>query len=201
MLKLLAKVLFECLAVPTALARKPDFIVGTLDRPYLHRWYLTPWRTAYQDVPEGKRTRWQRFVCRLPNLYLHCFMRSDDDRALHDHPWHWGSFVLAGRYSEVTHEPLRLGGLPMRGADYMVVEVDLKRLTVMRHYSAGALRWHRATFAHRLVLQEDTPAWTLFFAGPRIREWGFLCPQGWVHWRKFTDPATHGSTVGQGCEP
>jgi hypothetical protein len=201
MLKMLANALYHRIAIPTALARRPDQVIGTAADPYLHRWYLTPWRTAYEDVPEESRTRWQRFVSRLPNVYLHCIMRSDDERALHDHPWHWGSLILAGSYVEVCHAPLKVGRLPLRGADAMTVEVDTERLTLSRRYSAGALRFHRATFAHRLVVHDGNYAWTLLFTGPRIRDWGFLCPSGWVHWRKFTDPATDGATVGQGCEP
>ena len=73
-----------------ALKRPPDFVVGA-DNPegaYLNRWYITPWRGWYQHVPEMQRTRWQRlamgFARLLPNLYLHQFLRDDDDRALHD---------------------------------------------------------------------------------------------------------------------
>jgi hypothetical protein len=35
--------------------------------------------------------------------------------------------------------------------------------------------------------------------GPRIREWGFWCPQGWRHWRAFTS-GRNGETIGRGCE-
>jgi hypothetical protein len=201
MLTLIAKTLFKNLALPVALQRKPDQVIGEPDRPYLHRWYLTPWRNAYQDIAEQDRTPWQRFVSCLPNVYLHCIMRSDDDRALHDHPWHWGSLLLAGSYVEVSHEPLVVGRLHLRGAEAMTVEVGPQHLTLSRRYSAGALRFNRASFAHRLVINDRNFAWTLLFAGPRFRHWGFHCPAGWVHWRKFTDPATNGSTVGKGCEP
>jgi hypothetical protein len=200
MLKLLSQVLFKHLAIPTALRRKPDLVIGDSDRPYLHRWYLTPWRNAYQDVPEADRTRWQRFVSRLPNVYLHCIMRSDDDRALHDHPWHWGSLILAGSYVEVTHDSLTPSDLRMHSADSMSVDVGLDGLTLARRYSAGALRFNAATFAHRLVINDGEYAWTLLFAGPRIRHWGFHCPNGWIHWKLFTDPATKGTTVGRGCD-
>lgn len=42
------------------------------------------------------------------------------------------------------------------------------------------------------------PCWTLFVTGPRIRNWGFHCPNGWVRWEAFTPPADKGS-VGRGC--
>jgi len=31
-----------------------------------------------------------------------------------------------------------------------------------------------------------------------MREWGFACPKGWVHWKDFTDPDNPGQ-VGPGC--
>jgi hypothetical protein len=86
MLRFIARLLFKHLARRVATVRKPDFVIGDTDNPYLLRWYLTPWRDTYKDIPAAQRTRWQEFVSRLPNVYLHCFMRSDDDRALHDHP-------------------------------------------------------------------------------------------------------------------
>ena len=48
--------------------RAPDFVIGGSDNPYLLRWFLIPRNPVF-------------------NVYLHKFMRSDDDRALHTHPW------------------------------------------------------------------------------------------------------------------
>lgn len=39
---------------------------------------------------------------------------------------------------------------------------------------------------------------TLFITGPRIREWGFHCPKGWVHWKKFCAVDQPGQ-IGSGC--
>lgn len=63
--------------------RRPDFIIGPADQPYLLRWWLLPRN-------------------RITNLYLHLFCRDDDDRALHDHPWWSVSLVLSGGYFEIT---------------------------------------------------------------------------------------------------
>lgn len=138
--------------------RPPDITIGT---SYLERWYLIP-RNRYL------------------NVYLHRFTGSDDDRALHDHPWHSVSFLLKGRLDEIS------SGRPGR------IETNRYR-EVPRYWPV--LR--RATFAHRLKLIRG-PAWTLFITGPNIRSWGFLCPQGWRHWSDFTDET--GSHVGRGCE-
>src|SRR3546814_7255198 len=69
-------------ALPISL-RKPDITIGGEDNPYLRRWYIIP------------RNRWF-------NVYLHEFLRDDDDRALHDHPWVNLSILLRGQYVEHT---------------------------------------------------------------------------------------------------
>lgn len=97
-----------------------------------------------------------------PHIYLHHIMRSDYDRALHDHPWPFTSFMLWGGYTEVV---------PFKGTSTAVVE---------HKYHAPAIIRHKATDRHRLILQ--APVWTLVFAGPREREWGFWTEQGWVKW-------------------
>jgi hypothetical protein len=141
--------------------RAPDFVIGGAERPYLLRWWLIPRN-------------------RLFNVYLHCFMRSDDDRALHDHPWANCSIVLRGAYTEHT---IDAGGIQRR-----------------RVINAGSVRLRLSgRFAHRIELH-DGPCWTLFITGPRYREWGFHCPeQGWVHWKRFTAADDPGA-VGPGCE-
>src|ERR1700710_2371105 len=62
-------------------ARKPDVLIGKQDDTYMRRWWVIP------------RNRWF-------NIYLHHFLRSDDDRALHDHPWCNLSILLSGSYLE-----------------------------------------------------------------------------------------------------
>ena len=137
----------------------PDFVVGGSDRPYLRRWFVIPRN---------------RFV----NIYVHEFRRSDDDRALHDHPWVNCSILLRGCYVEQT---IRAGGISDR------------RLRV-----AGDVKLRSPWSAHRIEVGQ--PCVTLCITGPRIREWGFHCPEaGWVHWRDFTNPADDGATVGRGC--
>lgn len=137
---------------------RPSRIIG---ENYLSRWHIIP------------RNPWF-------NIYLHKFSGSDDDRALHDHPWWSVSFLLKGRLVEHYDEPRRL--YPKR-----LVRIVPRWLPVFR----------RAEFAHRLELVRE-PAWTLFITGPRRREWGFHCSDRWVHWRNFTDAS--GNKIGRGCD-
>lgn len=131
--------------------RDPDFVIG---ENYLRRWWVIP------------RNEWQ-------NVYLHDFGRSDDDRALHDHPWPNTSFLIRGRYIEHTPE-----GSFVR--------------------TAGDVVTRPATALHRIELYPGERALSLFLTGAKVREWGFACPQGWVHWRDFT-AGEHGESVGRGC--
>jgi len=135
--------------------RDPDFIIGDVDSPYLKRWWMIPRNRFF-------------------NIYLHEFLRSDDDRALHDHPWLNVSILLRGEYLEVTPS-------------------GTKRRT------AGSVVFRRSTATHRIDLVDGKPCWTLFITGPRLREWGFHCPQGFVHWKAFTAPHAKGQ-VGLGCD-
>lgn len=131
--------------------RKPDFIIGD---NYLRRWWVIP----------------RNHGC---NVYLHEILHSDDDRALHDHPWDNTSYVLEGEYEEHTPD-----GVFIR--------------------NAGDVVSRPAEAAHRLVIPEGGRALTLFFTGPAKRDWGFHCPKGWVPWREFVDENDTGQ-VGRGC--
>lgn len=144
-----------------AMRRPPDLIVGTKADPYLRRWWLIPRN---------------RFL----NVYLHCFHRSDDDRALHDHPWWSLSLLLCGRYFEQT---ISAGGINHR-----------------REYRMGAWRRRGARFAHRVEIKPGERCWTLFITGPVIREWGFHCPTGWRSHRDFASLTNGVSGVGLGCD-
>ncbi len=127
------------------------------------------------DPDEPYMKRWwlvPRDVEADQNVYLHKIIRDDDDRALHDHPWPSVSIVLHGTLREVLPEGERL----------------LKPGSVVRR---------NAKDAHRLEVV-DGPVWTLFVTGRREREWGFHCPNGWVHWENFVNPNNPGE-VGPGC--
>lgn len=127
------------------LSGKPHQVIGGVEHPYLRRWYLIPRNPVL-------------------NVYLHQFLRSDDDRALHDHPWWFVSLILKGGYTEVT-------------------EQGTKRRR------AGSIAFRRAAWRHRVALERqpikawegfeipgrELPCWTLIVTGRRVREWGFWC--------------------------
>lgn len=112
---------------------------------------------------------------RFFNIYLHRMVRDDDDRALHDHPWPSVSLSLRGQCIE-----------HMSGGRSRVLK-------------AGSIVGRSSLFSHRLALHESSEYWTLFITGPRLREWGFHCPQGWRHWKDFVAVDDTGA-IGKGCD-
>lgn len=138
--------------------REPDFIIGGKDNPYMRRWWIIPRNPIF-------------------NIYLHEFLRSDDDRALHDHPWVNVSILLKGSYVE---HMIRAGGVH-----------------TAKKYVAGNVKFRRAKTAHRIEI--DEPCWSLFITGPVIRKWGFHCTAGWRPWSLFVDKRDKGE-IGRGCD-
>lgn len=127
--------------------------------PYMLRWYV---------IPRNHRV----------NVYIHKFLRDDDDRALHDHPWWFVSLILKGGYIEMS-------------------ETDEGKTSMLCRTSVADVRspfWRRcvafrpATYRHRVALPHGrdgegvvsadvprVPCWTLIVTGPKSRLWGFWC--------------------------
>jgi hypothetical protein len=126
---------------------KPDRLIGSKNNPYMHRWHLIPYNFWF-------------------NIYLHRFLRSDEDRALHDHPSWNISCILQGEYTEET--------IAAGGVHYS---------TIMK---AGSWKFRFARAAHRIHLHAG-PCWTLFIMGPKLRTWGFHCINGWRSRREFDE--------------
>jgi hypothetical protein len=152
--------IFQRIVTKTINSRPPDFIVGPKDNPYLYRWWFIP------------RNKWL-------NIYVHEFKRSDDDFALHDHPWANLSILVEGRYIEHT---IADGGIHHR----------TERV-------AGEMKLRKATAAHRIELIEGQRVRTIFVTGPYQRKWGFHCPKGWRPWTHFVQQREGGNEVGAGC--
>lgn len=141
--------------------RVPDLTIGDADRPYMRRWHLFKYRRWFERY---RRAGWR--PC------LHQILRSDDDRALHDHRAPNVSVVLSWRG---YHEVIAPGWKPGMNPALMRQE--------MRWRAPLVPIFRRADQPHRLVLTR--PVWTLWVRFPPQREWGFWCAKGWVHWLTF----------------
>ena len=147
------------------ITRKPDFIIGDPDDPYLLRWWIIPRNRFF-------------------NIYLHKFLRSDND-VPHDHPW-WSLLIALWGYAEE--------------------EVFNSWECREKHIRWGNIVVRSPRHRHRMIIYE--PFWTLFITGPVVREWGFWCndvpipdARFWrfVHWKAFTKPEAKGQ-IGRGCD-
>ena len=156
-------------------SRPPDFVIQPDGREvYLKRWWVIPRNRFF-------------------NIYLHLFLKSDDDRACHDHPWVNASILLRGVYKE----HILVGS--HNGCDIRRVEMRYQGHVYARPPASA----HRVQLIKDLFSDTERSVITLFITGPKVREWGFHCPKGWRHWREFTnviDGDAKGSEIGRGCE-
>jgi hypothetical protein len=156
-----------------AMSREPDVYIGGWENPYLLRHYVLGGYMGKDGLLKSKT------FLGLIRIYVHEFKRSDDDRAHHDHPAGSISIGLGGRAVEHT---IAVGGIHHR-----------------RELRAGQIRCRSSKFAHRIELIPGERYFTMFIFFRNVREWGFHCPKGWVHWKDFTAPEDRGS-VGIGCD-
>lgn len=141
------------------------------------------WKIPQPDLSIGPRgapqtLRWHLFRWRGMQVALHRWLRSDSDRALHDHSAGNVSILLTGCYREwLSHrwEPARWK----------------LRLPFVPYYR-GAAKPHR-------VELHNGPIWSLWIRFAPWREWGFWCgKKRWVHWTDYVDQRDAG-LVGRGC--
>lgn len=109
-------------------------------------------------------TRYYLVETRAFAIYLHHLHTSDEDRALHDHPWSFVTCLLSSGYFEHTPSVQRLG----------TVKTWRRRFSIL---------WRPAEWQHRLELVR--PTWTLVLRFRRRREWGFETAKGWMDWRSY----------------
>jgi hypothetical protein len=103
------------------------------------------------------------------NVFLHKFLKSDPDD-VHDHPWPYATLVLKGGYWEwIPH--------------FDTVGRKIGEYQVWR--GPGHFRVSKARSFHRIELDPDITAWTLFMPGPKQREWGFLVRNQWIQWEEY----------------
>lgn len=108
--------------------------------PYLLRYFCAGWTPT--SSAKG------------PAVFLHHFLSSDPDDALHSHPWAWGlSLILVGGYVEAR--ATENGGAPTR-----------------RAYNPGDTNILRPGDRHRIDLLERD-CWSLFLAGEYAQPWTF----------------------------
>lgn len=100
--------------------------LGRDECPYMYRWVLN---------------------LGLFSVRLHKWIRSDDKRFYHDHPWPFITIVLRGSYTDVSPD----------GEDTL---------------KAGSMRLRSSLHRHYVKVPPEG-ALTLLVTGPKMRNWGF----------------------------
>lgn len=158
--------------------RDPDFTIvrGSDAEVYMKRWWLIPRN-------------------RLFNVYLHC-MLGDDDAVMHDHMYASLSLVLTrGLGEKYCRDPRREFFFEQ---DLGTGNWDRRSYWVQsRSFQAGDVIYRSRHFAHQLLV--ESPAWTIFVTGPRLKEWGFWCPRGWKHFKDYVRVTGKTSKISEGC--
>lgn len=133
--------------------------------------------------------RWTLVKVRGRKLLLHHFLPNADDRAEHDHPAPFWTFVLWGGYDDrVPCEPCGGAGHFQRDGHNLLYPT-----LVCSHCGgdgdaqgdrmrAGMLRRRAATYRHRTRVL-PSGCWTLVWMGRKERPWGFWKDGRWWPWR------------------
>lgn len=131
---------------------------------------------TYREIArDGKLylSRWVLFRSVPARVFFHKFYLSDPDESVHSHPWHWSfSIILKGGYKEER----RVWNSAKN--DFEIVVRDIK---------PGNINVIWGDTFHRVTLNDNKPAWSLFFAGKRLQSWYFYSMEKreTIEWFKF----------------
>jgi hypothetical protein len=127
----------------------PAYILITLTNWLLRKKWITR-DTIGNECQDTLDPLLRRFILfkskRLGGIFLHQLIRSDAGSMFHDHPWPFVSILLSSGYTEETREGKKT-------------------------HRPGAILIRPANWQHKVEI--NVPAWTLIFAGPQTRDWGF----------------------------
>lgn len=164
--------------------RKPDLIIGPRDNPQTVRWHFLK-LFGFQFA-------------------LHKWLRSDSDRAPHDHKADNVSIILSAQgYWEMVREWFE-DDEPLTAEWVHVGEGEYYR-DVWHYRKAWRPYFRKAETLHRVSLCDSRPVWTIWIRGAQRRRWGYWCDnRGWVDADDYNQGADYYaagiSEVGRGCD-
>ncbi len=134
--------------------------IGRPECPYLYRWV---------------------FVFFGFSIRLHHWIRSDDKRFMHNHPWDFLTIVLKGGYTDVSNSGKKQYRSDL-GKEVPILELD--------ELKSGSISFRKASHCHYVDVPEGG-AWTLLFCGRPKQKWGF-----WIKTNQFFRPLRYFSKYG-----
>tara|TARA_B100000902_G_scaffold399290_1_gene469452 strand:+ start:2813 stop:3517 length:705 start_codon:yes stop_codon:yes gene_type:complete len=102
------------------------------------------------------------------NIFIHKFMKGDDDEDIHDHPWGFFHLILSGGYWE----------------EVPIDQKDLNKGIQKIWREAGYWNCVSADYKHRIELKENIKPWTIFIPLNKRSEWGFWVKKNEI-WEKI----------------
>jgi hypothetical protein len=158
----------------------PYFDITRDDEPgviYLRRFFIYP-----RDKDFGKNKEKGR-------IYLHKFYRGDEDKHLHTHPWSFTSFILTRGYWEETPFDFSKDVMPRMSPWYTGHDPYLVHRNgeyrIRKFYRRFKLLRRPATWAHRVIIKDKKPVWTIVRTGVKERSWGFIIDGVQCYWKKY----------------
>jgi len=149
-----------------------------------HEHHLADYMYRYWIFFKRRKDKWQ--------LRLHYILRSDHDRHLHNHPWWYVSIILSGGYWEVTeanNEWIKKYVTDLTNDRYVYDPENIFRdgntWYKKKWYGPGSILFRKAAHVHRLRIQPERRAWTLFLCGKKTAEWGFITEKGFIPWKVY----------------
>jgi hypothetical protein len=132
--------------------------IGPHECPLMRRWVI--------ETPAG-------------SARLHHFLKSDDTRALHNHPWWFVTFPLSpGGYVDVVPCPgCEEGYVYYKDGSFETCDLCMGGGRSQEHVQAWRLHYRKPGYTHAVLTDG---CWTVIVTGRKLREWGF-----WLHARFF----------------
>ena len=118
-------------------------------------------------APTGKPYLYRWTIQSTPffNLYMHVQVASDEE-GMHTHPWMSQSVILSGGYYEVVGARVGSSYVPLHPVRRKPMEVIQRGTDI----------------PHRLLLPDEVEySLSLFFTGPRVKDWGFWVNGKWIN--------------------
>jgi hypothetical protein len=132
--------------------------------PWRNRKYTTGTRWCFwrwTDVDSEYITRLHLVKTPWFAVCLHWINKPDPEPWLHDHPVTFLSILLRGWYRE-------------KRGNYRITQETRRWFNFIRAYDR-----------HSICEVSPGGALTIAFMGPKVREWGFQTPVGWLYWRDY----------------
>lgn len=114
------------------------------------------------DGDQPYLTRWILFRIKRFAVYFHKFHRSDADD-LHNHPWSFITIILWRGYYEQTFD------------------TEYPGYCKLRRIRPGSILFRKSDHAHRVILVQNKPAYTLVIRFRDNYHWGFFHNGRFIH--------------------